>query len=536
MKNNNITGYTLLIAGLMLTASCTKNFVSINTNPTTFNVSNFNPNTLLTTVELRSGSSMTEVWRGNLPLASVMMQVFSTTSGLWVGDKYMENVEYMNSYCTMAYPDQVKPVVELVEFTNDKPEYANLHQIARLMKAWIFQRITDQYGDIPYSEAGLAYHESILYPKYGKQEAIYTDLLKEIEEATLALDPAGTKPTGDMIYSGDIAKWQRFGYSLLLRAGMRLVKVNDALAKSTVMKVLGKTMNGIADNTLVKGSGVLGQAAINNPNSTILLGDGGAQEHFYTKWSKTYIDFLKNNNDPRLTRVARVNVWTSNPLSLAPSGNANGSAALQKGLPNGKNASVNNDGYSIYYDPSWSGAILDAAGFNSYSSINLEMMQRTAPTFLLSYSESEFLLAEAVARWGSTYGGDAATHYNNGVRAAMTSLSQFNTTLTIPDAEVNAYLTANPYVAANGLAMINTQYWAETGTVLNFYETWINWRRTGLPALVQINYPGNVTGGTIPRRHIYPLAEASTNAANLNSAISALSGGDKMTSRVWWDK
>src|SRR5690606_4885593 len=141
----------------------------------------------------------------------------------------------------------------------------------------------------------------------------------------------------------------RFGNTLLLRAGLRLVKINEALAKETATKAIGKTMSSNADNAMIKGIGASGQDALNNPNALILLGEGNAQEHFYTKWSKTYIDLLKNSSDPRLTRVARVNVWGPNPLSLVPSGKADGTAALQKGLPNGKNATNNQNGFSIYY-------------------------------------------------------------------------------------------------------------------------------------------------------------------------------------------
>ena len=66
-------------------------------------------------------------------------------------------------------------------------------------------------------------------------------------------------------------------------------------------------------------------------------------------------------------------------------------------------------------------------------------------------------------------------------------------------------------------------------------ESFANWRRSNYPTLTPVNYPGNVTNGTIPRRFTYPQGEASTNSTNYNSAVSDLSNGDKMTSRVWWD-
>ena len=66
-------------------------------------------------------------------------------------------------------------------------------------------------------------------------------------------------------------------------------------------------------------------------------------------------------------------------------------------------------------------------------------------------------------------------------------------------------------------------------------EAWANWRRSGFPALIPVNYPGNATNGTIPRRYTYPLSEAGTNPTNYAKAVSGLANGDKMTSRVWWD-
>ncbi len=539
MKNIYRKIFSFLLLATLITTSCTKEFAEINTNPTALTEGNFNPNTLLTSVQLTYTGSTDfafEAWRTNLAMASTMTQLFATTFSAWAGDKYTLNHEYKHAYWNRAYTEQVKPVVELVEFTRDKPQYANLHQVGRLMKAMVFQRITDLYGDVPYFEAGLAYHKRLFYPKYDKQDLIYADLLKEIEEAVNALSTTGDKLTGDAMYAGDISKWQRFGNTLLLRAAMRLVKVDEAKAKSVVLKVLGKTMNSIDDNAFVKGGGAGVDRTVNNRHAQVLLGDSGGGEHFYTKWSKTFIDFLKGHNDPRLTRVARVNVWTgSNPNSVVQNSSPKGDAALQKGLPNGKNTSQNNDGFSIYYDPSYVGVVNDPAGLNSYSSVNLEMVQRTSPTYFLTYAESELLLAEAAARWGSAYG-DPKTRYENGVKASMTFLTQYSGNLTISDAEVTAYLSQNPYVASKGIEMINTQYWATTGITLNFYEAWSNWRRTGYPILVPVDYPGNITGGTIPRRLTYPLGESSANEENLNAARNSISGGDFITSRIWWDK
>ena len=81
------------------------------------------------------------------------------------------------------------------------------------------------------------------------------------------------------------------------------------------------------------------------------------------------------------------------------------------------------------------------------------------------------------------------THYNNGVLAAITQLSAYGDAGVISDDDAQNYLDAHPYDDANGLDMINTQFWA--ATFFNEYEAWSNYRRTGYPVLVPVNYPGS---------------------------------------------
>jgi hypothetical protein len=536
MKKIYIKFSALVFAGLLLSTSCTKDFSEINTNPNSLNSSNFDPNTLLPTIQQSYSGNASS----NIVLAANVVQLMSNAATsvdlkMTTFDKYLDNDSnnWMQEVFQSGYSSQVKSVVALMDLTKDNPKYANLYQIARIMKALVFQRITDTYGDVPYFDAGQAYNKRIFYPKYDKQQTIYADLAKELEEASNALNLTGDKPTGDEMFKGDIAKWKRFGYSLLLRVGMRLVKVDEPGAKAIALKAVSKTMLSNADNAFIKGSGA-DKTSSNNANSRWLLGDSGYNP-WYIKWSKTFIDYLKNNNDPRLTRVARVKVWVNTVGSLVFSGQASGDASLQKGLPNGLNESTNNNGFSMYYDPSWTGPIGDPAGLNNYSLPNPAMFLRNGPTFFLTYAETELLLAEAAFRWGSAFG-TPQEHYNNGVTASMTYLTQYDASMSIPASEINAYLAANPYNAAKALELINTQYWAEVATTLDFHEAWINWRRSGFPVLKPVNYPGNITGATIPRRYAYPVGEKASNLENLNVAVNALAGGDKWTSRVWWDK
>ncbi|MES2880784.1 MAG: SusD/RagB family nutrient-binding outer membrane lipoprotein, partial [Bacteroidota bacterium] len=102
---------------------------------------------------------------------------------------------------------------------------ANANQIAtaRIMKAYIIWTITDRWGDVPYFEALKG--SANLSPKYDKQEDIYKDLIKELKEANVQFQSAAAKVQGDIIYAGDVAKWQKFSNSLRMLIALRTSKV-----------------------------------------------------------------------------------------------------------------------------------------------------------------------------------------------------------------------------------------------------------------------------------------------------------------------
>lgn len=83
------------------------------------------------------------------------------------------------------------------------------------------------------------------------------------------------------------------------------------------------------------------------------------------------------------------------------------------------------------------------------------------------------------------------------------------------------------------MQQIHTQFWVSVFP--NCVETYANWRRTDYPKLIPANYPGNETGGVIPRRLVYLLDEKSLNTDNYNAAVE-VQGPDLMLTRVWWDR
>lgn len=533
MKNKLIL-LTLLIGGLQL--SCTDDFDALNTDPTRASGTTFDANLLLPSAQWNHVSANSG-YNGPILFQSMWVQVLaSTTSGAANyysnADKYVISAN-TNNYQAGTWNEAFRAssyAYEMEQLTKDKPALANLNKIAVIMQVQALSSITDTYGDIPYTQALQAKAGTTL-PVYDTQQSVYTSMLTRLETATAALNAAGDVPTNDAYaYKGNIAQWKKFGNSLMLKLAMRLVKTDAATAKTYAEKaVAGGVFSSVADDAYV-----MADNANNYGN-----GNGAAlstlADVYQVRWSKTMIDYLKANNDPRLSKVAEVPAagLTANQ-EFSTAGNTTPSAQL--GLPNGYD--LNGGATDISKAPGYPGSTGTGANvtpIGNYSRPTLIYRNRSAPLFVLTYAETELLLAEAATR-GFAAGGTAAQHYKNGVAAGIQSLAKYGAAATIDAATATAYADAHPLVTATALKQINEQIWATTGLQLNFMEAWNNWKRSGYPELTPVKYVGNFSNGQIPRRQPYPTTEATLNTANYTSATGKLSGGDNWVSRVWWDK
>ena len=495
----------ILFTGIVIFSACdTQELKDLNINPKV--AVEINPGYLFNYVVSVTGGIRYEAKRVNLFLCSAYIQQFASlsVSEYGAGDKYLFSSVFCSAYFDRAYRNAVKELTMLISNMQDDPEMVNNMSMARIWRTVVFHRITDLYGDVPYSEAGQGYLDQNKLPKYDSQASIYADMLKELDEAIAAFD--ASKPTwgdADDIYKSDITKWKKFGYSMMLRLGMRMSKVDPTGAASWVQKAIAGGVMTSNDDTawLFRIEG--GSLNIDrNPNSRVWQDEGGRDE----KMSKTFIDFLMNTNDPRLDVICAI-------------GDSN---TVHYGMPHGYD-------YSSIKD--YEGTGTDDVELEIYSDVNPLLVVYSAPLMFLTYAEVEFMLAEAAERsWGGAT--DAQSHYEDGVRAAMHLYSIYDLSLDIDDADIDTYLTANPYTPATGLEQIGEQYWVANW--MNFYEAYANWRRTGYPVLTPVDYPGNESSGQIPRRIRYSEGEYSVNPANVAAAIAAM-GPDAFTTRVWWD-
>ena len=469
-----------------------KGFEELNVNPA--KASQIDVANKFASVILQTSGGRYENWRASLIYQSVMIQHFSSTAGYWSGDRYFRNDGYATSLWDRYYPSAVKEIEDIRAQLTSEGNSGSEMGMARILRVFIYSRLTDLHGDIPYSEAGQGYVNGILKPKYDAQEDIYMDMLKELEAAVAQLGSSTTMGAGDIMFQGNMAKWKAWGNSMMLRLAMRLTKADSATAKAWAEKaVAAGTMTSNDHIAMVQHTD--GPAGINkNGHGEVWQADGNA------RMSKTFMDWM--SDDPRLTVLAQRT--------------SDGSTAVADliGMPNGS------DGNSIPDN-------------SIYASLNDHLKGVDVPMVFHSYAEVRLLKAEMAFR-GWSVPGDAKTHYEAGVKAAMQMLGTiYPKTTPITDAQVATYLAAKPYDASKGWEMISEQYWA--ATLLNEYESYNNWRRTGYPTLTPINYDGNVTGGTIPRRLIYPVSEQNTNGDNYGAAV-ARQGADNFTTRIWWDK
>src|SRR5258705_9287762 len=128
MKNTIIKYTGLLSLVGLLSTGCTKKFTDINTDPSKYSQSTFDPNFVLTSAELGYTGSTDfayDTWRGNLIYASTMMQGLSSVISYWAGDKYLLNTNYTAAYwgfsSDAAYPEQLKPIVDVLQATASDP-------------------------------------------------------------------------------------------------------------------------------------------------------------------------------------------------------------------------------------------------------------------------------------------------------------------------------------------------------------------------------------------------------------------------------
>ena len=516
---------SLVIASLFVVQACNKDaLVDLNKDPNS--VSDIDMSYLLSLATLRIGGEY-ENTRANMLYSATLIQHTASLAGYFSGDKYFYNAQYSGAYMERHFTDVIRLYSEVITKTAKDPNLANVNAIATILRAYDMHRMTDLYGDIPYTQAGYGlYGEENWFPKYENQKDVYAAIVRDVKTARDKLS-ATAKNLGvqDVVYGGDVAKWKKFANALLMRVGMRMQKKDETGGKAIFIEAFNSgTFASNADNGYTK--------YLNGPNGVNRngLNDGYWNTYKYSKdckISKTFIDWMKANNDPRLMIVSG---GTGDPEK---SSTWNVDPAAQKGMPNGYTSSTILEGNVLTADEK---ATFNTAGTANkmFSMLNLKYLDWEDPYALITFAETELMTAEAAVRGWIT--ADATARFTSGVTAAINAWTAFDPSFARPAADVTAYITARGFAAASNtdkLRLIGEEYWAATW--LNDIESYSNWRRTGFPALTPTKDPNRYKQiNEIPRRLIYWESEISSNPANYKAAVDRM-GGDEFTTKVWWD-
>jgi hypothetical protein len=229
-------------------------------------------------------------------------------------------------------------------------EEGNYHTlgIAQILSAYNLAVVTDMMGDVPWSEA--LKPGEIFTPVLDRQEDIYEEIFKFLDDAIANLERETVFPSlgaQDLIYRGDTDLWIKFAWGLKARYTMRLSFRKPAYAD--VITFADQSFASAAEQAQFNYNG----ATSLSPFYVMF------QDRDYYGASQSLHDKLTARNDPRDDVFFTPYPNTGSEIIFAPNGTAN-----------------------------------QVQGYYSISAISTV----TAPTYLLSYHEIEFLKAEAYAR------------------------------------------------------------------------------------------------------------------------------------------
>ena len=546
----------ITMACALFFASCSDEYMeNMNTDPS--KAATIDPNAQLTTAQLQTYGdlSMMEIYRNyHYAFTQQLMGCWNTTN--YGGRHTLDNNE-MSRIWTSFYTQSLKNIIDAQYRTAEDAEKVNINSVLRIYWVYLMSIITDTYGDAPFSEAGLGFLEGKFNPKYDKQEDIYNAFFLELEDAVNKIDPTKDKVTGDLIYAGDVTKWQQLANSLRLRFAMRISNVNPTKAQTEFENALaanGGVITDASSDALIKYMTIafsFGQEAYSdyrgNSLSQLLFGNDPANNPSYL--CSTFFNQLRQSGDPRTFKISRC-YYDGLMSATSPDNRVD---ITQEMIEKGIDFSPRDPGaYSWEPWPTgYDSDICKELAVNNPSvtvTMAREVEPKLANNFLksdnpgvvMTSAEVKFLMAEATVKKWNVGSVSAEDLYKQGVRAAMDFLTDNYGCTATTDAEFDAFIQGRGtfgHTDNQKLEAINTQAWILHFT--NPAECWANVRRSGYPKLkspAEYGFGQYLTGGTeIPVRLCYPVLESSYNKKSYNEAIERMGGTDNWHSLLWWD-
>jgi hypothetical protein len=356
-------------------------------------------------------------------------------------------------------------------------EEGNYHTlgIAQILTAYNLATVTDVIGDVPWTEA--LQPGVIFIPVLDKQEEIYEDVFQFLDDAIVNLEKESIYPSlgsQDLIYGGNTEMWKKFAYGLKARYTMRLSHKTPAYAN--VITFANQSFSSRAEQAEFSYNGNTSQS----PFYCMF------QDRDYYGASLSLHNKLAERNDPRDDVFFMVHPDAGGDLVFAPNGTAN-----------------------------------QVQGTYSISAISTI----TAPTYLLSYHEIEFLKAEAYVRNGNLALADTALR-----KAVTAAFQKVNIGLSAAEAvdyytsRVRSRFTANPLSE-----VMNQKYIAFFEE--EALEAYNDYRRLMAMGNNVITLDNPLNTNRFPLRYTYGSEDVTTNR-NVRDAYG--DGTYVYSEKVWW--
>lgn len=487
-----------IIAAVSVLSACDKRLDKINTDPNNMVVGSVHPASLLPDVLYSGACAMVNQ---SYTMANELIQYTVSTNSMEAFSRYI--IPNGNSASLWNHCARWSSCANhMRELASKEPHYCNFEAIALTMRAYYMQILTDAYGDVPFSDA-YGVLEGNTKPKFDTQKEVYLQLISDLKRANTLYDSttypmSDSQASKDLLYKGNLMRWQKFTNSLLLRVLIRVSNCKEIDVAKEMTEIYNSP--GIypifaseEDAAVMRFSGV--DNNLNPYGSTNILSFEAAR-----RAAEFTVDEMNDTGDPRISLyfVQVGGVWRG----------------AKSGVVNREESG------------SGSAAKLNKAMLGSYNS----------PFSFMNYDEVLFILAEAALK-GLIPGGEilAADFYAKAVEASVRHWSSLpNNEEPISDRAVSQFLAK---VGWNGTyEQLMTQkyialYWCG-------YESWSEYRRTGYPRLQIAKTTMN--DQILPRRFEYPINTASTNPDNYAAVIKRMrdeyNGGDDMKTPVWWSK
>lgn len=478
--------YILPVLSLIVLTGCEKGFDELNDDPKS-------PiNVPANTVFLAGEKNLVDVYTSSIWTSSpfrVLSQSWTQTANINEARYSFVTNNAPGGWWTKIYTtvlSNLEQAKTLYQAENLAPAVVkNKTLITDVLEVYAYNLLVSTYGNIPYSEA---LNRTNPFPKYDDAKTITYDLIARLDLAIAGLDVnAASFGNADQIYKGDVLKWKKFAATLKLKLALLIADVDATTAKTKSQEAVA---SGVFDVSLKNGNNatfpyVSGVVINSNPIWQDLV--NGTYATYYAP-AAFFINKLIELNDPRLA------LWFTKDI---------------------------NGGYS--------GATAAGGGVNqNLSKFSSKWTDAATPGVLLDYAETEFLLAEAVAR-GFSVGGTEQEHYNLAVKASIVALGG-------TESQADSYLLQSKvgYATAAGewRQKIGYQKWIALAN--RGWDAWTEIRRLGYPNL-DVDSPPVSAISTLPKRLYYPPAEQNSNGTNWQKAVAALPGGkDDVTAKLFW--